>query len=350
MIKSPVLARAVCVIGLASSAVIATLPAYAADKLTVVSWGGAFQEAQRKAFFEPFAKETGTDLTEGEWNGETAKIRAMVETKTVSWDVVVGGAVIQLCAAGILETINWDKLGYDPEKFPAREECAVPASGAAAIIAYDKEKFQDGPTTITDVFDLEKFPGKRGLNKRAYDNLEWALIADGVAPSDVYDVLSTEEGVDRAFAKLDTIKRDVVWWESGAQPAQLLADGQVVMSSAWNGRIYDAVKTSGKPFQIMWDAAIMSYDYYVIPAGAPNIDIAYKFISFALAPERQAHMADLIPYAPSNPDATALVDEKILPYLPTAPENSANSFDRDEEFWADHSDDLEQRFSAWLAQ
>ena len=179
-------------------------------------------------------------------------------------------------------------------------DCAVPTILYATVIAYDKDKLANGPTTIADVFDLQKFPGKRGLQKDPFVNLEWALIADGVAVKDVYKVLNTPEGVDRAFKKLDTIKKDVVWWEAGAQPPQLLADGQVVMTSAWNGRIYDADKNSGKHFEIMWDAQGLDWDWWAIPKGDPRMDDTYKFIAFASSPAAQADQTHYISYGPGE--------------------------------------------------
>ncbi|MGY4334733.1 spermidine/putrescine-binding protein [Bradyrhizobium sp. LB7.2] len=147
-------------------------------------------------------------------------------------------------------------------------------------------------------------------------NLEWAVIADGVPIKDVYKVLNTPEGVDRAFKKLDTIKMDVVWWSTGAQAPQLVADGEVVVTSGWNGRIYDAVKNFGKHFEIMWDAAQPSWDLWVIPKGSPRLDDAYKFIAFAASPQAQADLTRYIPYGPGNKDAMQFVDPAILPPPP----------------------------------
>ncbi|MEY9981520.1 putative spermidine/putrescine transport system substrate-binding protein [Bradyrhizobium yuanmingense] len=195
-----------------------------------------------------------------------------------------------------------------------------------------------------------KIPGKRGLWKDPSGNLEWALIADGVAIKDVYKVLNTPAGVDRAFKKLDTIKKDVVWWTAGAQPAQLLADGQVVMTSAWNGRISDAAKNDGKRFEIMWDAEQLSYNRWVIPKGGPRREDAYKFIAFAASAQQQANQTRYIPYAPGNKDATALVDPAILLSLPTAPDHMANAQLMDNAFWADKGGELRERFITWLAK
>jgi putative spermidine/putrescine transport system substrate-binding protein len=329
-------------------------PASAGDTLAITSWGGAYQMSQRKAFFEPYAKATGIKITEEEYNGEIAKIKAMVDSKSVSWDVIDedSGRAIQGCAEGVLETIDWSKLGLDRSKFIGADkyDCGVPNILYATVIAYDKDKLPNGPTTIADFFDLQKFPGKRGLQKDPFMNLEWGLIADGVAIKDVYTVLGTPEGVDRAFKKLDTIKKDVVWWSAGAQPPQLLADGQVVMTSAWNGRIYDADKNSGKHFEIMWDAQGLDWDLWVIPKGNPRLDDAYKFIAYASGPEQMADQTHYISYGPANKDAIPHVDPGILPHLPTATENMKNALLTDPIFWGDKGDELRQRFNAWLAQ
>ena len=344
---------------LASLVAIAAAMAFAetaaAADLTITSWGGAYQTSQRKAYYEPYAQKKGAKITEEEYNGEIAKIKAMVDAKSVTWDVVDvdSGRAIQGCNEGVLETIDWGKLGLDRAKFIGADkyDCAVPNILYATVVAYDKDKLGDnGPKTIADFFDLQKFPGKRGLQKDPFCNLEWALIADGVAIGDVYKVLATPEGVDRAFKKLDTIKKDVVWWEAGAQPPQLLADGQVVMTSAWNGRIYDAIKNSGKHFEIMWDAQGLDWDLWAIPKGDPKVDDAYKFIAFSSTPEAMADQTHYISYGPANKDAAAKVDPAILPNLPTAPDHMGNALLTDPAFWGDKGADLRERFTAWLAQ
>ncbi len=330
------------------------MSAAAAADLTVVSWGGAYQESQRKAFIEPFTSETGAKVTEEEYNGEIAKIRAMVETNSVTWDVIDVDTQTALagCAEGVLEVIDWAKLGLDRAKFIGGDvtDCAVPNILYSTIIAYDADKTPNGPQTIADLFDTKKFPGKRGLQKNPFVNLEWALLADGVPLDKVYETLSTPEGVDRAFKKLDTIKADVVWWEAGAQPPQLLADGVVAMTSAWNGRIYNAIKSEGKHFVIMWDSQAYDWDWWAIPKGGPRLDEAYKFVSFASDPERMADQTNYISYGPANRDASANVNPDILPHLPSAPDNLKTAFGADPIFWADHGEELRERFNAWLAQ
>ena len=319
-------------------------------QLTIVSWGGAYQESQRKAYIEPYAKESGAKITEEEYNGEIAKIRAMVEAGSVTWDVVDVDAQTALaaCAEGILETIDWSKLGVDRSKFIAGDlsDCSVPSISYATVFAYDADKLPNGPAKVADIFDLKAFPGKRGLQKSPFVNLEWALIADGVPSADVYKVLSTPEGVDRAFKKLDTIKSEVVWWEAGAQPPQMLADGQVVITSAWNGRIYNAIKQEGKNFKIVWDQQAPDWDLWSIPKGTPRLDDAYAFVAFASQPERMAEQTKYIPYGPANKDAEAKVDPATVPNLPTSAANMANALILDQQFWADRGEELRARFNS----
>ena len=202
-------------------------------QLSIMSFGGAYQAAQHKAMFEPYTAAKGIKIVEQEYGGEIAKIKAMIQAGNTTIDVVDVDAptLIQGCDEGIYEKIDWSKIGDKSEWISGTtSECGVGTIVYATTLAFDGAKLANGPTTIKDLFDTQKFPGKRGLWKNPATNLEFALMADGVAPADVYKVLSTKDGVDRAFKKLDTIKKDVVWWESGAQAPQLLASGEVTMT------------------------------------------------------------------------------------------------------------------------
>ncbi len=327
--------------------------AFAGDSLTITSWGGAYQDSQKKAYFEPY-KAAGNTVTEAEYNGEVAKIKAMVEAKAITWDVVDvdSPTALQGCAEGALETIDWKKLGLDKDKFLGANvsDCTVPTIVFGTVFGYDTSKIKDGPTTVADLFDLKKFPGKRGLQKNPTVNLEWALMADGVDAKDVYKVLGTPEGVDRAFKKLDTIKSQIVWWEAGAQAPQLLADGQVVMTSAWNGRLQKAIDVDKKPFKIIWDHQGLDWDLWSIVKGTPKMDEAYRFIAYASAAAPQAEQTKYIAYGPANKDAIPNIAKDTLPNLPTAPDNLKTAWNIDTQFWADNGDQLKERFNAWLSK
>lgn len=329
-------------------------PAAAEETLTIVSWGGAYSDSQREAYYKPFAKETGIKIVEEEYDGEYAKLKAQIEAGDISWDVidVDAGHALSGCDEGLIETIDYAKLGQPREKFVVGGalDCAVATIVYSTIYAYDADKLNPGPTTLNDFFDLDKFPGKRALLKKPFGNLEWALLADGVAPEKVYEMLSTSEGVEQALKKLDTIKAQTVWWEAGAQPPQLLSDGEVAMTSAWNGRIYNAVKNEGKKFVIVWDRQQPDFDYWVIAKGTPDMENAYKFLAYASSPAVMANQSKYISYGPSHADAAPLIPADILKDLPTAPANMTTSFPIDARFWADNNDQLTERFNAWLAQ
>lgn len=334
--------------------------------LTVMSWGGAYGGAQTEAHLKPWAAKTGKAAVMLDSDNPAAPIKAMVEAGNVTIDVasVEYADAIRLCDEGLLEPIDAAALPAGADGTPAADdfvagavtECGVSTDVWANVYGYDTTKFPDGgPTTAADFYDLAKFPGKRGLRKGAKGNLEFALMADGVPAAEVYAVLSTPEGVDRAFAKMDSIKSEVVWWEAGAQPPQLLADGEVVMSTAYNGRLFAAAVGEGKPFQIVWDGQVYENEMYVVPKGAPNKDDAMDFIMFATSTEGLRAQASNISYGPSR--KSSMKEELIYkdgttvmaPHLPTAPENLANALLSDFEFWVDKDAELNERFNAWLA-
>jgi putative spermidine/putrescine transport system substrate-binding protein len=342
-----------------------SVAAYAGD-LTIVSWGGAYTKSQVEAYHKPYIAKTGTNIRSEDYNGGIAEIKAQVEAGNVTWDIVdveLSDAV-RACDEGLLETIDPSILPDGADGTAAKDDflegtlydCAVASIVWSTIFAYDSSKIADGPKTMTDFFDLAKFPGKRGLRKSPKVSLEFALMADGVSAADVYDVLGTPEGIDRAFAKLDTIKSEVVWWEAGAQPPQMLADGEVAITTAYNGRIFNAVAGEGKPFEIVWDGQIWDLDLWVIPKGATNKDTAFDFLKFSTATEQLAAQASYISYGPARKSSGPLVgkyhnkDIDMGPQMPTNPANLTNGVQSNFEFWADNVDQLNERFNAWLVK
>lgn len=326
--------------------------ALAQDAISVMSFGGAYQEAQRKAVFEPYASDTGTKVDEQEYGGEIAKVKAMIESGNTTIDVVDVDAptLLQGCDEGIFEKIDWAAIGPQEDWLEGTtSECGVGTIVYATTLAYDGAKLVDGPKTIKDLFDTQKFPGKRGLWKNPATNLEFALLADGVPADQVYDALSTPEGVDRAFAALDKIKDSIVWWEAGAQAPQLLASGEVVMTTAWNGRIYNANK-EGKDFRIVWDNQILDSNFWVIPKGAKDTASSLAFIKYAVQPEVLAAIAKYIPYGPVRKSSAEFVTPDDAKNLPTSRENLTVSLTLDNAFWADNGDEIRKRFTTWLAR
>ena len=341
--------------------------AQAAESLTIVSWGGAYAQSQIKAYHKPYTAKTGVVINSEDYNGGLAEVQAQVEANNVTWDLVdleLGDAV-RGCDEGLLERIDPSILPPAPDGTPASEdflpntlmECAIGTIVWSTIIAYDDTQFPgEKPKTMADFFDTKTFPGKRSLRKNPRVNLEWALIADGVAPDQVYETLSTEEGLDRAFAKLDTIKGDMIWWEAGAQPPQMLADGEVAMASAYNGRIFNAQNLENKPFVIIWDGQIWDLDLWAIPKGTPKLKAVLEFVKFSTDTQRLADQAKYISYGPVRQSSSPLVSTHaetgidMKPHMPTAPANFKTALQNDFEFWADNQDELNERFNAWLAK
>ncbi|KRB18198.1 ABC transporter substrate-binding protein [Rhizobacter sp. Root16D2] len=326
------------------------LPAFA-QQITVVNFGGANANAQKKAYYEPFEK-TGTKVVPVEYNGEQAKIKAMVETKKVSWDVVEVESpdVARGCDEGLFEKLDYSKLGGKADLLPAAvSECGIGIFVWSTVMAYNGDKLKGTPTSWADFWDLKKFPGKRGMRKGARYNLEFALMADGVKSADVYKVLATKDGAERAFKKLTELKPSIQWWEAGAQPPQFLVAGDVALTTVYNGRI-DAANREGKNLKITWTGGIYDLDYWVVPKGTPNKDAAMKFIAFASTPQAQAEYAKNIAYGPTNTKALAQLDAKVLGNLPTAPANSKDALQFNLKFWADQGEELEKRFASWAAQ
>lgn len=354
-------------IGAASTFAIAGV-AMADSTITVVSWGGAYTKSQVEAYHKPWMAATGNTIISEDYNGGLAEIKSQVEAGNVTWDIVDVelSDAIRGCDEGLLEEIDPAILPPAPDGTPASEDfislaihdCAVANIVWSTVYAYDGDTYTafNRPRSIADFFDTAAFPGKRGIRKSPKAILEMALVADGVLPADVYEVLEEEEGVDRAFAMLDTIKDDVVWWEAGAQPPQLLADGEVVMTTAYNGRIFNAMASEGKPFEIVWDAQVFDVDLWAIPKGAPNKEAAMDFLAFSTATEQLAAQASWISYGPARLSSSALVgsyhsnpDLKMGPHMPTAPGNFISAIANGFEFWADNQDELNERFNAWLA-
>lgn len=339
--------------------------AASAQDLTVVSWGGAYTKSQVEAYHKPFTEMTGIKVNSVDADNPVTPIKAQVEAGNVSIDVadIELSDAVRLCDEGLLEPIDAAMLPAAPDGTPAAEDfidgalsdCAVASIVWSTAVAYNSKNVSMAPVSIADFFDTAKIPGKRGLRKSAKANLEMALMGDGVPAGEVYAVLDTDAGVDRAFAVLDRIKSDIVWWEAGAQPPQLLADGEVVMSTAYNGRIFNAAVAENQPLVVMWDGQILDFDLFVVPKGAPNKDAAMKFIAFSTDTQRLADQAKWISYGPARKSSGPLVGlyqdgkTEMAPHMPTAAANLENALVNNFEFWVDKDVELNERFNAWLA-
>ena len=327
------------------------VPAWA-DFVTVISFGGANKDAQVEAFYKPFKASSGTAVIRGAYNGDLAKLKQMAELSHVSWDVVEVEApeLARGCAEGLFEKFDANGLGDVGDFVPgAIQPCGVGIFVWSTVLAYDRAKFPQAPTGWNDFWDLKKYPGKRGLRWGAKYNLEFALMADGVAPDQVYQVLGNRSGVDRAFRKLDEIKSSIAWWKAGAEPVRALSDGSVVMSSAYNGRIA-AARSVTPTLDLSWQGSIYDFDFWALPKGAWKGELSRQFVTFASQPQQQKAFSEQIAYGPVNQRAIALLDPTVAAGLPTSPQNMKQAVGMDVGFWATQGPELEKRFESWAAR
>ena len=341
--------------------------ALAEDSLTIVSWGGAYERSQEQAYYAPYTERTGTEIVQvSKSSNGPAGIRSQVDAGNVTWDLVdvVEAAAIRLCDKGYVERIDHADLlkpgsdGSDPSEdfIPQLHDCYMPEIIFSTVLAYNTQMFAgDAPDSVKDVWNVERFPGKRALEKIPAANLEWALMADGVTHDRVYEILRTPEGVSRAFESLDRIKDDVIWWSKGAQAPQLLADQEVSIASSYNGRIFNARVAEDQPFQIIWDGQVYESDGWVIPKGQLNDEVR-QFVRFATDTQRLADQAKFISYGPARRSSAMHVGQHaehgvdMSPHMPTNPENLETAVAKSARFWANRGDSLAERFNAWLAR
>ncbi len=330
-------------------------------ELTIVSWGGSYTRSQMLAYVQPFRRQSGEWSSMEKYNGGLKEIREQVETANVVWDVVDFelADLIRGCREGLLEKLDHGTLPAGDDGTPAAEdfipgaltECGIGQTIWATVVAFDNKAVGDNrPSELADFFDVKKFPGKRGLRRDPRVVMEWALMADGVAPDKVYETLETEQGQERAFAVLDKIKPSLVFWEAGSEPVELLDSGAVVMTSVWNGRMFRPIVEDGKDFTVLWDGQIWDIDSWGIPKGTYNKSKAMDFIRFATGTRQLADQTKYISYGPARKSSMALVGDKVKAMLPTAPENLANALQTDAEWWATHQAELKAKFEQWLAK
>jgi len=323
--------------------------------ITFVSWGGAYTASQQKAYVDTWDK--GSGVTVESYNGGLGEIKAQVEAGNVTWDVVdvLPDQAITGCDEGLFAKVDQSSF-IDDLVVPPVSDCIVPQIFWAYTAFYDKAAFPGKkPKNIKDFFNVKKFPGKRGIHTWANALIEMALVADGVKAKNVYDVMNTPEGIDRAFAKLDTIKDHVVFWSAGSKPLELVSSGEVVMAIAYNGRIGAAILSEGKNFEYIWDATVLEQEYLVAIKGGNEAE-ALEFMAHASTAQALADQAKYIPYGPMRKSSIDIIKKgepwfntgvDILPHMPTAPKVLKRAIIADPFWWADNGAEVNERFGAW---
>lgn len=328
------------------------------EPLVVATWGGAYEAAQRAALFEPFSAETGIPVETVPYDGGVKALQDAGGWTVV--DMAIADADTA-CEADLLADFDPTILAPAPSGVPASEDflpgalrpCGVMHLVYATVLAYDDRAFPgEKPRTVTDFFDVERFPGERALRRAPVGLFEWALLSYGVPRSQLYDLLSTERGLALAFRKLNRLRPELRWWESGDEPIQMLLDGEVAMASAYNGRIF-AAQNAGAPLTVIWDGQLLDANVWAIPRGADR-ERAERFIRFVTRAPMMAALANHISYGPARHSAQWRIGRHVetgvpmAPYLPTAPHHLEQAVVQDHRWYTRSHGFRERRFEAWL--
>ncbi|HXV25343.1 MAG TPA: ABC transporter substrate-binding protein [Alphaproteobacteria bacterium] len=339
------------IVSSAAVAAITTLPgsrfpACAANRPFVfVSWGGALSDAEKRAFMDPFSQQHGTEVINTSPT-EYAKLKAMVASGNVEWDLVTVGGRFVFEGEEVLAALDYQKIpnaGALEEGWKA--EKGIATSTGATIIAWNTKTFPDGntPQSWVDFWDVKRFPGPRGLYKPFYYNYEAALLAAGLKREEIYPV--TDERVEMAIGKLKELKPNVqVWWSSGAQPPQLLSSGELALSSAWSGRMI-AIEAEQAPTGFTFNDGIAWANWMVVPKGSPNTDLAMAVINYALSEEAQTKLLDLGIYGPVVGSVTEKATPEQRKNLVMTPENIKTMLVLDEKQAALYSSKYQERWN-----
>jgi putative spermidine/putrescine transport system substrate-binding protein len=312
----------------------------AAEGFVFTSSGSSYQRAQTKAWLKPYSTETGTTIRQDSPT-DYAKIQSMVENYNVVWDVVnVSNDFGLQSTADLLEPLDYSVIDRGRILEGYASEYRIACMLYANTLAYNTEKIDGTPSSWADIFDTQKFPGQRGFRKSPWETLEVSLLGDNVAPENLYPL-----DVDRALGKLDTIKDHIVWWETGGQLQQQLADGEVALASAWNGRVQKEID-AGTPVKIQWNQNLQTADYLVVPKGTANKEQAMELIAYCVSAENNHRLSEFIPYAPINKESIPKVDPQVTSQLPTAYREVGVTFNA--EWWDNNREAVEQRFNKWL--
>lgn len=311
----------------ATAALVASAAVAQDRTVTIASWGGSYQHAQSEALFKPAAAATGIVVKEETFGG-MADVRLQVQTGAVTLDIVASGSgsAARAGAEGLLEELDYSVIDVSTFYPTLYSKYCVGGDVFSVVYAWNTETYGDAePRSWADFWDVEKFPGSRAYRGKVGGALEPALMADGVPPEEVYKVLDSEAGIERALDKIRELKPYIdVFWSSGAQHAQLMKDGEVDMTTGWNGR-FDVVKKDGAKVAYSFNQALLDYDCFAIPKGAPNKDVAMAFLAEISKAEYQANLPDYITYGPTNRAAYELgkIDAATARTLPSHPDNAA---------------------------
>lgn len=328
--------------------------------ITFTSWTGPYMRSQMLGLVRPYERANDLRVNVEHYNGGIAEIRDQVESANVTWDVVdlTQADSLRACKEGLLENLADVELPDGIDGTPAAEDfvdgalndCGVGVIVWATAFAYSSSAFGDNPPdTIADFFDTGSFPGPRAIRNDPTVIMEWALMADGVERDDVYPMLETDDGVQRALKVMENIRAGLEIWETGREPVRMLNSGDVAMASVWATTGAVASAEDGADFTMIFDGRVIELDLFGIPKGSLYRDEAIDFIRFASSSQSLADMVSYHPNGPTRKSSIALLSDETMALIPNGPAYEDKAFIlADAEWWAGNHARLEEAFRAWL--
>lgn len=299
-------------------------------EIVVFSYGGSFTEKIRRHVYEPFTKVTGIRVVDVVADLAEPQVKAMHQAGRIDWDVAIirSQTYPELHQAGMFESIDyslWDDEAHNGVPESARLKAAVVAFQNATLLVYDARVFpKTGPKNWADFWNVKDFAGPRGLkgvDSGSPVSLLFALMADGVAPKDLWPL--SDDKIDRALKKLDEIKPNITkWWKAGGEPVQSLLNGEFAMASCYDGRAIAAVQ-QGMPLRMVWDGGTLDEQYWTILKGGPNSANAQKFIAFVNRAEIAAAFTQNTGFPGPNLNQLKYLPDNLVPLISINPENAA---------------------------
>lgn len=324
--------------------------ARAAGEVIVRTPGGAYDDVMRRHVYEPFTRETGITVTPVA--ATVAKLLAMFRANNVELDLIDtgDGPLVTLEKMGALAPIAYDAWRWTrPEDVTpeVRKSHRVGNFVYSTVLAYNKEVFPDGrhPKDWAEFWNAERFPGPRMLADMAtgQPDLEFALLADGVAKDNIYPL-----DVDRALRSLSRIRPHIrKFWDTGALSAQMLSDKEVVLGSIWNGRLQTIIDR-GAPLAYTWNGNMIQVQALGVFKGARNGEAAQRLIDFMMQPQVQAGYSRDLMYGPTNAKAFDLLSAEQRERMPGSPQSRAAGFYRDITWWEENRDRVNRQWSRWI--
>ncbi|MBS1881323.1 MAG: extracellular solute-binding protein [Actinobacteria bacterium] len=307
-----------------------------------------FEEALKASYLKAFDEKFNFNSSVDPFCCGIDKLQAAESSGNVPWSAVqwLNSSDFKLAEeAELLEPLDTSVVPVHLLKPGTYDKYGYQVYITGVLLGWKQGTYKPGeqPTSLVDLFNTKKYPGKRCLYKGIQDggNFEAAELAAGVPPNELYPI-----NQELAFEELDKIKSEIVWWETGAQAAQYLLDGTCTMGVIWSG-VAQTATNEGNPIDVTWNEALTVYGMNSIPRGSPNPEAAQQFLALILDDpaatetfaEHTAYLSPLKKPAPLPPD--------VAEWAPQG-ENVANTIVENDNYYAEHNAELTKAFNEWL--